>query len=244
MGIGLTGVGSGLAQNLDMKAASKIAKEENLKIAGLLGIKAAARVTTIKPSGTSSMVLGCSSGIHAWHNDYYIRRVRVGKNEDIYQYLINNHPELVEDEYFRPHDTAVISVPQKAPVGAILRHESALELLERVKWFSRNWIKPGHSRGSNTHNISATVSIKEGEWKAVGEWMWENRKFYNGLSVLPYNGGTYKQAPFEDCDEITYNTMMNSLQDIDLSMIAEVDDNTNLAGEIACAGGACEVKYI
>ena len=244
LGIGLTGVGSGLAQNLDMKAASKIAKEENLKIAGLLGIKAAARVTTIKPSGTSSMVLGCSSGIHAWHNDYYIRRVRVGKNEDIYQYLINNHPELVEDEYFRPHDTAVISVPQKAPVGAILRHESALELLERVKWFSRNWIKPGHSRGSNTHNISATVSIKEGEWKAVGEWMWENRKFYNGLSVLPYNGGTYKQAPFEDCDEITYNTMMNSLQDIDLSMIAEVDDNTNLAGEIACAGGACEVKYI
>ena len=244
LGIGLTGVGSGLAQNLDMKAASKIAKEENLKIAGLLGIKAAARVTTIKPSGTSSMVLGCSSGIHAWHNDYYIRRVRVGKNEDIYQYLINNHPELVEDEYFRPHDTAVISVPQKAPVGAILRHESALELLERVKWFSRNWIKPGHSRGSNTHNISATVSIKDGEWKAVGEWMWENRKFYNGLSVLPYSGGTYKQAPFEDCDEITYNTMMNSLQDIDLSMIAEVDDNTNLAGEIACAGGACEVKYI
>ena len=244
LGVGLTGVGSGLAQKLDMKAASKIAKEENSKIAGLIGIKGAARVTTIKPSGTSSMVLGCSSGIHAWHNDYYIRRIRVGKNEDIYHHLSVNHPELVEDEYFRPHDTAVISVPQKAPKGAILRHETALELLERVKWFSRNWIKPGHSRGNNTHNISATVSIQEGEWKAVGEWMWENRKFYNGLSVLPYSGGTYKQAPFEDCDELTYNTMMNSLQEIDLTKIAEIDDNTNLAGEIACAGGACEIKYI
>ena len=244
LGVGLTGVGSGLAQKLDMKAASKIAKEENLKISGLLGIKPAARVTTIKPSGTSSMVLGCSSGIHAWHNDYYIRRIRVGKNEDIYHYLAINHPELVEDEYFRPHDTAVISVPQKAPEGATLRHETALELLERVKWFSQNWIKPGHHRGNNTHNISATVSMQEGEWKAVGEWMWENRKFYNGLSVLPYNGGAYKQAPFEDCDELTYKTMMNSLQEIDLTKIAEIDDNTNLAGEIACAGGACEIKYI
>ena len=244
LGIGLTGVGSGLAQKLDMKAASKIAKEENSNIAGLIGIKGAARVTTIKPSGTSSMVLGCSSGIHAWHNDYYIRRVRVGKNEDIYHYLSINHPELIEDEYFRPHDTAVISIPQKAPKGSILRHESALELLERVKWFSQNWIKPGHSRGNNTHNISATVSIQEGEWKAVGEWMWENRKFYNGLSVLPYSGGTYKQAPFEDCDELTYTAMMNSLQEIDLTKIAEIDDNTNLAGEIACAGGACEIKYI
>ena len=133
-------------------------------------------------------------------------------------------------------------IPQKAPKGSILRHETALELLERVKWFSQNWIKPGHSRGNNTHNISATVSIQEDEWKAVGEWMWENRKFYNGLSVLPYSGGTYKQAPFEDCDELTYTAMMNSLQEIDLTKIAEIDDNTNLAGEIACAGGACEIK--
>jgi ribonucleoside-triphosphate reductase len=84
-------------------------------VAARLGIRPANRVTTIKPSGTSSLVLGCSSGIHAWHNEYYIRRIRVGKNEDIYHYLSINHPELVEDEFFRPHDTAVISVPQKAP---------------------------------------------------------------------------------------------------------------------------------
>ena len=201
-------------------------------------------MTTIKPSGTSSLVLGCSSGIHAWHSEYYIRRIRVGKNEDIYHYLAINHPELVEDEYFRPHDTAVISVPQKAPLNAILRSESSTSLLERVKWFSQNWIKAGHKTGNNTHNISATISLKEFEWSDTGEWMWQNREFYNGLSVLPFDGGTYKQAPFENCTEVEYNRMMETLGEIDLTKIVELDDNTNLSGEIACAGGACEVKYI
>lgn len=244
LGIGLTGIGSGKAQKLDMKQAANIAKKQNADMAGLIGINAASRVTTIKPSGTSSLVLGCSSGIHAWHNDYYIRHIRVGKNEDIYHYLSVNHPELIEDEFYRPHDTAVIKIPQKAPAGSILRHETAMELLERVKWFSQKWIKPGHKKGNNTHNISATISIKPDEWEVVGEWMWENREHYNGLSVLPYDGGTYKQAPFEDCDELTYERMMTSLQEVNLHEIVEIDDNTDLSGEIACAGGACEVKYI
>jgi ribonucleoside-diphosphate reductase alpha chain len=237
----MTGIGSGQAQKFDLTEAAERAKFVNETTAAAIGINKSARSTTIKPSGTSSLVLGTSSGIHAWHNDYYIRRVRVGKNESIYSYLAINHPELIEDEYFRPHDTAVISVPQKAPEGSILRHESALDLLERVKWFSANWVKPGHRTGQNTHNISATVSIKEGEWEAVGEWMWENKKFYNGLSVLPYNGGTYIQAPFEDCDETKYNEMMKSLSDIDLSRVVELVDNTDLSGEVACGGGACEI---
>jgi len=244
LGVGLTGIGSGLAQQMDMEEAADFAKEENKRVAKLLGIKKASRVTTIKPSGTSSLVLGCSSGIHAWHSEYYVRRIRVGKNEDIYHYLAINHPELVEDEYFRPHDTAVISVPQKAPENAILRTETSISLLERVKWFSQNWVKKGHLKGNNTHNISATVSLKEFEWDNAGEWMWSNREHYNGLSVLPYDGGTYKQAPFEDCTEVEYNRMMESLKDVDLTKIVEVDDNTNLSGEIACAGGACEVKYV
>ena len=244
LGVGLTGIGSGAAQTFDMEEAANCAKKSNEKAAALLGIKRANRVTTIKPSGTSSLVLGCSSGIHAWHNDFYVRRIRVGKNEDIYHHLFINHPELVEDEYFRPHDTAVISVPQKAPEGAILRTESAMSLLERVKWFSQNWIKKGHRKGNNTHNISATVSLKEYEWDTVGEWMWKNREHYNGLSVLPYDGGTYKQAPFEDCTEVEYHRMMESLSEVDLTKVVDADDNTNLSGEIACAGGACEVKYI
>ena len=241
IGVGMTGVGSDQSQKYDLKSAAVIVKEENERVAKLIGINKSARSTTIKPSGTSSLVLGTSSGIHAWHNDYYVRRIRVGKNEAIYSYLTINHPELVEDEYFRPHDTAVISVPQKAPAGSILRHESALELLERVKWFYTNWIKPGHRTGQNTHNISATVSIKENEWDEVGAWMWENRKFYNGLSVLPYNGGTYIQAPFEDCDEEKYLEMMKSLTNIDLSQVVELVDNTNLQDQAACAGGACEI---
>lgn len=242
LGVGMTGIGSGRAQQFDLKSAAKAAQDENKRIASLIGIKPAARVTTIKPAGTSSLALGCSSGIHAWHNDYYIRRIRVGKNEAIYDYLTKWHPELVEDEYFRPHDTAVISVPQKAPEGSILRHESSHDLLERVKWFNENWVQPGHKKGQNSHNISATVSVKEDEWDAVAEWMWENREHYNGLSILPYDGGTYVQAPFEDCDKNVYETMLKSLKSVDLRFVVEDDDNTNLSGELACAGGACEVK--
>lgn len=241
IGVGMTGIGSGAAQKLDLKEAAAVVVEENQRVAALLGINAAARCTTIKPSGTSSLTLGTSSGIHAWHNDYYVRRIRVGKNEAIYTYLAINHPELIEDEYFRPHDTAVISVPQKAPQDAILRTESALDLLERVKFFYKNWIKPGHRSGSNTHNISATVSIKEDEWEQVGKWMWENRKSYNGLSVLPYDSGTYIQAPFSDCTKEEYEKLMKSLTTIDLTKVVEFDDNTDLKGEVACQGNQCVV---
>jgi len=241
IGVGMTGIGSGKAQTLDLKEAAEVVKKENERVAKLLGINAAARCTTIKPSGTSSLTLGTSSGIHAWHNDFYVRRVRVGKNEAIYTYLAINHPELIEDDYFRPHDTAIISVPQQAPEGAILRTESALDLLERVKHFYQNWIKPGHRTGQNTHNISATVSIKPDEWETVGKWMWENRKFYNGLSVLNYDGGTYTQAPFEDITKEDFFKMFMHLHDIDLTKVVEVADNTDLKGEAACAGGACEL---
>ena len=242
LGVGMTGIGSGKVQKLDLKAAAKASREENERVAELIGINKSARTTTIKPSGTSSCVLGTSSGIHAWHNDYYLRRVRVGKNEAIYTYLSINHPELVEDEYFRPHDTAVIGVPQKSPEGSILRSESPLQLLERVKWFNQNWIKPGHRTGMNTHNISATVSIREHEWTAVGNWMWENREHFNGLSVLNYDGGSYIQSPFEDITEEKYNQLMETLHDVNLSNIVELEDNTDLSGELACAGNSCEIK--
>jgi ribonucleoside-diphosphate reductase alpha chain len=242
IGVSMTGIGSGVVLGYDMKSAAKAVKEENARVAELIGINKSARTTTVKPAGTTSLALGTSSGIHAWHNDFYVRRIRVGKNEAIYSYLAINHPELIEDEYFRPHDTAVISIPQKAPEGAIMRFESPFQLLDRIKKVHLEWVKPGHRSGNNTHNVSATVSLKDDEWDLAGEWMWENRDHYNGLSVLPYNGGTYTQAPFEDCTEETYETMMKSLHNIDLSQVIELDDNTDLSGELACAGGACEVK--
>jgi ribonucleoside-diphosphate reductase alpha chain len=241
IGISMTGIGSGTVLGYDMKAAAKVVNAENERVAAIIGINKSARTTTVKPAGTTSLTLGTSSGIHAWHNDFYIRRIRVGKNEAIYSYLAINHPELVEDEYFRPHDTAVISIPQKAPEGAILRTESPFELLDRIKKVHMEWVKPGHRSGNNTHNVSATVSLRDDEWDMAGEWMWENRKHYNGLSVLPYNGGTYIQAPFEDITEEVYNDMMKSLKGIDLSQVVELEDATDLKGEAACAGGACEI---
>jgi len=241
IGVSMTGIGSGVVLGYDMAKAADIVKRENSRVAKLIGINKSARTTTVKPAGTTSLTLGTSSGIHAWHNDYYIRRLRVGKNESIYPYLMEHHPSLVQDEYFRPHDTAVIEIPQKAPEGSILRTESAFDLLERVKKVAMEWVTPGHRNGSNTHNVSATISLKADEWEAAGEWMWTNRNHYNGLSVLPYDGGTYTQAPFEDITKAEYETMVTSLNNIDLTEIVELQDDTNLTGELACAGGSCEV---
>ena len=241
IGVSMTGIGSGTVLGYDMEKAAQIVKKENTRVAKLIGINKAARCTTVKPAGTTSLALGTSSGIHAWHNDYYIRTVRVNKNESIYRYLVNNHPELIEDEYFRPHDTAVISVPQKAPEGSILRTESPFDLLNRVKKVATEWVKPGHRKGSNTHNVSATISLKPEEWEAAGNWMWDNREYYNGLSVLPYNGGTYVQAPLQNITKKEYETLLKTLINVDLTKVIETEDNTDLSGELACAGGACEI---
>jgi ribonucleoside-diphosphate reductase alpha chain len=242
LGVSMTGIASKHnIQCLNYEEAARIVKETNNVISAALNINRAARTTAVKPAGTTSLVLGTSSGIHAWHNDYYIRRMRLGKNEAIYSYLAINHPELLEDEYFNPTLQAVISVPQKAPDGAITRHESTLDLLERVKLISKDWVKQGHDKGNNTHNVSCTVSVRDDEWKIVGEWMWVNKEYYNGLSVLPYHGGTYKQTPFEDCTKEVYEQMMSTLHNVDLSKVIEVQDNTNFSDSAACGGGNCEV---
>jgi ribonucleoside-triphosphate reductase len=279
IGVGMTGIGSGEALNYDLDLAAKAVLKENARVAKLIGINKAARTTTVKPSGTSSLVLGTASGIHAWHNDYYVRRIRVGKNESIYTYLSIYHPELVEDEYFKPKDQAVISLPVKAPEGSIYRFESPMNLLERVSKFNNEWVRTGHRDGQNTHNVSVTVSIKKeaekisrldengsvmldsnnnpvmedrrdeignivykvNEWPTVGKWMWENRENFNGISVLPYDGGSYIQAPFEDCNKEKYEKMMEALRDIDLTRVIEVTDSTNLSGEVACGASGCEV---
>ena len=243
IGVSMTGIASGrvLQDDISLADAANVVKEENARVAEAIGINKAARTTCVKPAGTTSLTLGTSSGIHAWHNDYYIRRIRVGKNEPIYWHLAIHHPELVEDEYFRPHDTAVISVPQRAPEGSILRDESAFQLLRRVKKITKEWVNPGKRTGQNGHNVSATISLHENEWVDAGEWMWDNRHHYNGLSVLPFNGGTYQQAPFEDCSKEKFEAMLATLADVDLTKIVEEDDNTDLKGEAACAGGACEI---
>jgi len=241
LGIGMTGIASGAVFKLNMKEAAKVAVEENERVAKVLGINKAARVTTVKPSGTTSLVLGTSSGIHAWHDDFYLRRIRLGKNEALYTYLSMYHPEMLEDDFFKPTLQSIVSVPQRAPEGSITRKESAMDLLERIKTINKNWIKPGHRKGANMHNVSATVTIKNDEWAAVGEWLYENKEYFTALSFLPEDLGTYKQAPFETITEEQFNEAVKSLNEVDLAKVVEMSDNTALMDQAACAGGACEV---
>ena len=262
LGIGMTGIGSGEIMKYKLEVAAHIAKKVNQLISEKTGINEASRITCVKPSGTTSLVLGTASGIHAWHNDYYLRTMRFNKNEDIAMYLMANHPELCEDDVLRPTDTVCVRIPVKAPEGSILRTETAIQTLNRVKKFSTEWIRAGHNTGDNTHNVSATVSIDStrlyesnvpeawtdnsksvliNEWEAVGNWMWENREFYNGLSVLPYWGGSYQQAPFEDITEEKYNSLISELKEIDITKIKEVSDEVNFNESVACGGGACEL---
>jgi ribonucleoside-diphosphate reductase alpha chain len=242
LGIGMTGIGSGEILKYNLSAAANIGKLTNSLISEQIGINEAARITCVKPSGTTSLVLGTASGIHAWHAPYYLRTMRFGKNEDIAAYLMVNHPELCEDDVLRPKDTVCVRIPVKAPEGSIFRTETPIETLERVKKFSTEWIKNGHINGDNTHNVSATVSIKESEWANVGEWMWTNRDVYNGLSVLPYWDHTYQQAPFEDITEEEYNKRISALHALDLTKVTELDDSVDFGQVAACAGGACEIN--
>jgi ribonucleoside-triphosphate reductase len=245
IGVSLTGIGSGTILGLDLEAAARVVKEENARVAFAIGINPAARTSLLKPEGTASIVVGSSSGIHAWHNDYYIRRMRVGKNEALYRYMIENFPLLVEDCKFKPHLEAVMSFPQRAPEGSILRTESFIDLLERVRRFNQEWIAPGHNRGVQKHNVSCTISLKDDEWEACGDWMWKYRDEYNGISVLPYDGGTYVQAPFEDCTEAEYIYLMDYIKsqgNFDLTKVVEEEDATAHTAEPSCAGGACEVR--
>jgi ribonucleoside-diphosphate reductase alpha chain len=242
LGIGMTGIGSGEILKYDLAVAAEVAKSVNQMISAKIGTNEAARVTCIKPSGTTSLVLGTASGIHAWHNDYYLRTMRFNKNEDIAVYLMNNHPELCEDDVLRPNDTVCVRIPVKAPEGSILRTETPIDTLERVKLFSTDWIRTGHVNGDNTHNVSATISIRDDEWESVGEWMWENRETYNGLSVLNYWGGSYQQAPFEDITEEEYNKRIVTLKELDLTNVTEANDNVEFGQVAACAGGACATE--
>jgi ribonucleoside-triphosphate reductase len=270
LGIGMTGIGSGEILKYKLDIAANLAKLTNNITSGTLGTNEAARITCIKPSGTTSLVLGTASGIHAWHAPYYLRTMRFNKNEDIAAYLMVNHPELCEDDVLRPTDTICVRIPVKAPEGSIFRTETAIDTLERVKKFSTEWVKAGHQNGDNTHNVSATVSIDKDrhyrsplgefdspstiasvvcepnelswdEWEVVGEWMWSNREFYNGLSVLPAFNHTYQQAPFEDITEEEYNKRISTIKSIDLTKVMELDDNVEFSQVAACAGGACEI---
>jgi ribonucleoside-diphosphate reductase alpha chain len=242
IGVSQTGVASFNYNDFMLQQGAKIVSDTNELVSTQIGINKAARCTTIKPEGTSSLVVGSSSGIHAWDNEYYIRRIRVGKNESIYSYLKESLPSLVEDDVFKPDIQAVISIPQKAPENSILKEkETALSLLERAKTYQTNWVRPGHRKGDNYNNVSITVNLKENEWDTVGTWIWNNKDYFSAISVLPEDLGTYIQAPFEKITKEKYEELFSVLNEIDLSKVQENEDNTDLKGELACAGNNCIV---
>lgn len=240
IGVGLTGIASNRIALLDEVNAATQASIWNEYTALRIGINPASRVTTVKPSGTTSLVVGSSSGIHGWHNDFYLRRMRFGVDESIYRYLSKELPQLVEKDQFNPKG-GIICIPQRAPDGATFRTETALDLLTRVSRYNRGWVHSGFRTGDNQNNVSVTVSIREDEWDVVRDWMWDNRSDYNGISVLPYDGGSYIQAPFEDISQGRYEYLEPYLKGIDLTKVIEMQDETNLINEVACSGGQCDV---
>lgn len=241
LGISLTGIGDNADYaKFNFEEAVEQAKEANSETAARIGIQKAARITCIKPEGTASLVLGCASGVHGRHSDFYIRRFRFKRSESLAQYFAVQIPDLVVEDKFDP-DGVILELPQKSPRASILRTETALGTLERLKFFRRNWVEPGHDNGENSHNVSCTVSVREDEWDRVGQWMWKNKDYYNGIAVLPWDGGSYVQPPFENCTEEEYNRRMKLVGEVDLGNVFEDDDNTDLTQQVACAGGACVI---
>lgn len=242
LGVSMTGIASGNIDTLDKKEAARSAIKTNQETAAKIGINPALRITTVKPEGTSSLVLGTSSGIHAWHGTYFLRRMRAGKDEALAQYMMEVVPELVEEDVTDPNQV-VLSFPQKAPDNAVTRHETMDEFLERIKDISETWVHSGHIKGDNRHNVSCTVSVKPDEWEALSTWMWKHKNSYNGISVMPFFGSTdYPQAPFEDITKEQYEALLPLLNKINIEHIIELDGSEiDLAGEAACAGSACEI---
>ena len=242
LGVSMTGIASGNLDGLDMTEAAEYAVAMNRDVSAIIGINPAARVTCVKPEGTSSLVLGTSSGIHAWHGPFYIRRMRASKDEALAQYMMRAAPDLVEQDVTNPNQV-VLSFPQRAPDNAVCRDESIFSLLNRVLAVANHWVEPGHVRGVNSHNVSCTISVKDDEWKELTSWMWKHRESYNGIAVLPFFGSTaYPQMPFEDITEAEYLEMLPLLDGIDIAQVFEINGSgVNLMGELACSAGFCEI---
>jgi ribonucleoside-triphosphate reductase (thioredoxin) len=246
--VSMTGIAAGPVLSLDLTEAAQIVVETNKYVAEAIGVNPAARTTCVKPEGTATIAAEVIffSGIHAGHSTtgYMVRRIRLGKEEPIYEILKNTMPSLMEDEKFNPQDMAVFTTPHKMPENCITRAESPIDLLERVRRWNSEWVLGGHNYGNNPHNVSCTVTIKDDEWTEVGEWMWQNRHQYTGLSVLPFDGTTYEQMPFEEIDKETFDKLATHVVDLDLTQMKDTRTHDDFTAEAACAGGACTVFQI
>ncbi len=251
LGVSLTGIATLDVRDPEvqdmLKSGAELAVEVNREVARIIGINPAARITTVKPSGTSSLVLGTTSGIHAAHSKYYIRNIRVNNSEPVADFFRKTAPQLISPDQTNPNLASVISIPQYMEASVYRGTETAEEFIERVAIVTENWIKPGHIHGGNMHNVSATVTVKPDEWDRVEEIMWESRDRYTGLSILPYSDHTYVQAPFEEITEEKFLEMVQYVtEDLinNLETSIRVYEETDLTNELACAGDNCEISYV
>ncbi len=218
----------------------------NAQYAKKLGINIAARATAMKPEGTGSLTLGSSSGMSRRQGQHYLRRVQVNNDDALCQYLKMVVPDLMEDAFGVPN-TSVVTIPQESPSGALLKdNETAQQAFELAIKYNKHWVAPGHRYGANKHNVSCTIDVKPEEWSKLAQLMWRDREHYAGISVFPFDGGTYKQAPFEVCSKETFDKYNALVKNINLMEIKEFENNTKMLESVACGGpnGSCEIKFI
>lgn len=212
--------------------------ETNARYAKAVGINPSTAITTVKPSGTVSQKTGTSSGMHPWYEEQYLRTVRADNKDPMTEFMIDSGIPS-EPDVMAPDTTTVFTFPQKAPKGAVTRNDiSAIEHLEIWKVYKTRWTE---------HNPSVTINVKEDEWVAVADWVYENWEFIGGISFLPYDSGTYKQAPYQACTETDYNQFYNDMpKSIDWSLLSayEKEDTTTGSQTLACTSGSCEVVSV
>ena len=238
LGVSLTGImDAEITAKPDPKLLEELrdyARRTNHKYADKLDIPRSASITCVKPSGTVSQLVNSASGIHARHNHYYIRTIRMDNKDSITQFLVNQGVQ-VEPEEAHPTTTSVFSFPMKAPEGAITRNDmTAIEQLENWLIYQRHWCE---------HKPSVTISVKDNEWLEVGAWVWKYFDEISGISFLPYSDHSYVQAPYQDCTKEEYEALKKTTpQNIDWSTFLEEDDNTEGAQTLACsASSGCEI---
>jgi ribonucleoside-diphosphate reductase alpha chain len=255
LGVSITGMMDSPSITLDPVLQQKMAKyaiEVNREVTLKIGTEPAARLTCVKPAGSTSLLLGTASGIHPRHARRYFRRAQANKTDPVYSFFNDVNPHMCEESVWSANKTDdVITFCIEAPEEAILRSEmTAMDLLKHVHSTQQNWVVPGTARPESNpglyHNVSNTLTVRDDEWDDVADYIWENRADFTGISMLAATGDKiYQQAPHEEVltaqDETLWNELISKFQSVDYTLMKEEDDETNLQGEIACAGGACEL---
>jgi ribonucleoside-diphosphate reductase alpha chain len=205
----------------------------NAVMADAIGINRSVAITAIKPEGTVSQLTGTASGIHPQHAKYYIRRVR-SDNKDPLTDFLKSQGFPSEPDFYKSDSTTVFSFPVAVADGAVLRED-----LDAIKHL-RLWLL--YQEHYCEHKPSVTISVKEQEWPKVGAWVWDNFDKITGVSFLPMDGGTYRQAPYEEIDSAEYERLKAAMPaGIDWDAFIERTDNVEGAQTLACTAGACEL---